>query len=134
MLSFLTSLISILLSIISSFSSSSKENCLNVARNLIQIVDEFFENEISEEEINYAKQHLCGEEIMAGEDMEQRMKQMARCWFSGYNQNSSENILKIINEIQQYVIPKYSMTFLTKEDTITVICNAMLVNVTDESI
>ena len=82
------------------YATSSKENCLNVARNLIQIVDEFFENEISEEEINYAKQHLCGEEIMAGEDMEQRMKQMARCWFSGYNQNSSENILKIINEIQ----------------------------------
>ena len=82
------------------YATSSKENCLNVARNLIQIVDDFFENEISEEEINYAKQHLCGEEIMAGEDMEQRMKQMARCWFSGYNQNSSENILKIINEIQ----------------------------------
>ena len=82
------------------YATSSKENCLNVARNLIQIVDEFFENEISEEEINYAKQHLCGEEIMAGEDMEQRMKQMARCWFSGFNQNSSEDILKFINEIQ----------------------------------
>ena len=82
------------------YATSSKENCLNVAKNLIQIVDEFFENEISDEEINYAKQHLCGEEIMAGEDMEQRMKQMARCWFSGFNQNSSEDILKFINEIQ----------------------------------
>ena len=82
------------------YATSSKENCLNVAQNLIQIVDGFFENEISEEEINYAKQHLCGEEIMASEDMEQRMKQMARCWFSGYNQNSSDNILKIISEIQ----------------------------------
>ena len=82
------------------YATSSKENCLNVAKNLIQIVDEFFENEISNEEINYAKQHLCGEEIMAGEDMEQRMKQMARCWFSGFNQNSSEDILKFINEIQ----------------------------------
>ena len=82
------------------YATSSKENCLNVAKNLIQIVDGFFENEISEEEINYAKQHLCGEEIMAGEDMEQRMKQMARCWFSGFNQNSSEDILKLINEIQ----------------------------------
>ena len=37
---------------------------------------------------------------MAGEDMEQRMKQMARCWFSGFYQNSSEDILKLINEIQ----------------------------------
>ncbi len=82
------------------YATSSKENCLNVAKNLIQIVDGFFENEISEDELNYAKQHLCGEEIMASEDMEQRMKQMARCWFSGYNQNSSDNILKIINEIQ----------------------------------
>jgi predicted Zn-dependent peptidase len=82
------------------YATSSKENCLNVAKNLIQIVDRFFNNEISQEEINYAKQHLCGEEIMSSDDMEQRMKQMARFYFSGYSQHSSEDILKIINEIQ----------------------------------
>lgn len=99
------------------YATSSKENCLNVAKNLIQIVDRFFNNEISQEEINYAKQHLCGEEIMSSDDMEQRMKQMARFYFSGYRQHSSEDILKIINEIQLedlYEILKMIKTDLEK--------------------
>ena len=99
------------------YATSSKENCLNVAKNLIQIVDRFFNNEISQEEINYAKQHLCGEEIMSSDDMEQRMKQMARFYFSGYSQHSSEDILKIINEIQLedlYEILKMIKTDLEK--------------------
>ena len=81
------------------YATSSKENCLNVAKNLIQIVDGFFENEISEQELNYAKQHLCGEEIMSSDDMEQRMKQMARFYFSGYEQYYHEDIIKKIEKI-----------------------------------
>jgi predicted Zn-dependent peptidase len=81
------------------YATSSKENCLNVAKNLIQIVDEFFKNEITLQEINYAKQHLCGEEIMSSDDMEQRMKQMARFYFSGFNQYPQDEIIKLINEI-----------------------------------
>ena len=51
------------------------------------------------QEINYAKQHLCGEEIMSSDDMEQRMKQMARFYFSGFNQYPQDEIIKLINEI-----------------------------------
>ncbi len=81
------------------YATSSKANCLNVAKNLINIVGDFFKNEISLQEINYAKQHLCGEEIMSSDDMEQRMKQMARFYFSGFNQYPQDEIIKLINEI-----------------------------------
>lgn len=81
------------------YATSSKSNCLNVANNLIKKVDEFFVNEITEQELNYAKQHLCGEEIMSSDDMEQRMKQMARFYFSGYEQYSHEDIIKKIEKI-----------------------------------
>jgi predicted Zn-dependent peptidase len=54
---------------------------------------------------------------MSSDDMEQRMKQMARFYFSGYSQHSSEDILKIINEIQLedlYEILKMIKTDLEK--------------------
>lgn len=46
----------------------------------------------------------------------------------------TESLFEIVNELSIYIIPKYTMTFLTKDDIITVICNAMLVNATNESI
>ena len=60
------------------------------------IVDDFLKNDISEEEIDFAKQHLCGEEIMASEDVEQRMKGLARSYFAGYESIEIDQVLELI--------------------------------------
>ncbi|MCR5699349.1 MAG: insulinase family protein [Treponemataceae bacterium] len=78
------------------YATSSKDNSLKVVQDMKRIVDDFFENDISEEEINFAKQHLCGEEIMASEDVEQRMKGLARSYFAGYESIEIETIIDMI--------------------------------------
>ena len=78
------------------YATSSKENSLKVVQDMKTIVDDFLKNDISEEEIDFAKQHLCGEEIMASEDVEQRMKGLARSYFAGYESIEIDQVLELI--------------------------------------
>ncbi|MGP1587792.1 MAG: M16 family metallopeptidase [Treponemataceae bacterium] len=80
------------------YATSSKKNCLTVARDLLKIVKDFFRTELTQKEIDFAKQHLCGEEIMASEDVEQRIKSLSKSYFSGYNVYESEKIIEIIKK------------------------------------
>ncbi|MCR4790992.1 MAG: insulinase family protein [Treponemataceae bacterium] len=98
------------------YATSSKEKSYDVARDLIKIVRDFFINNITEEEINFAKQHLVGEEIMASEDMEQRMKALARNYFSGYELMDSEKIIKIINETPDKILYEILEEFSKKSE------------------
>lgn len=81
------------------YATSSKSNCLNVTSDLLNVVDNFMQYNLEQDEIDFAKQHLCGEEIMASEDMEQRMKQLSKNFFSGYQQMSSEQVIDSINQV-----------------------------------
>ena len=83
------------------YASSAKKNSVRTAKDLsaelTRLAADARNGKIADEEIEAAKEHLCGEEIISGEDMEYRMKRLARNFLCGYAQVSTEDI---VNEIR----------------------------------
>lgn len=63
------------------YASASKKNVKKLIADMKKEMQGLFTLNISEEEVEASKQHLCGEEIIASEDPEQRMKQLALQYF-----------------------------------------------------
>lgn len=90
------------------YASSSKKNTYRVIADLFDQMKLFFTGRISADELESARQHICGEEIIASEDPEQRMKMLARLHFLNLPLLSSEErierIMKIsIEQIQSLI-------------------------------
>ncbi len=82
------------------YASSSKKNTNRVIIDLFDQMKLFFTGRISEDELEAARQHICGEEIIASEDTEQRMKQLARLYFMKLPVLSSEERIERIMQIK----------------------------------
>lgn len=78
------------------YASSSKKNVKKLIADMQKEMALLFSTQISDEELDAAIQHLCGEEIIASEDPEQRMKQLANLFFLDLPLvNSDERIAEI---------------------------------------
>lgn len=81
------------------YSSSAKENLLSVAKTLQDEITLLLEKGFSKNEVDAAKEHLCGEEIINSEDMEQRLKRLSRNYYFNFPQCSVEESIEKIRGI-----------------------------------
>lgn len=81
------------------YASSSKKNVYKVIADLFDQMKLFFTGRISVDELESARQHICGEEIIASEDPEQRMKTLAKLYFLNLPLLSSEERVERIMDI-----------------------------------
>lgn len=81
------------------YASSSKKNTHKLLADLFDQMKLFFSARISSEELEAARQHVCGEEIISSEDPEQRMKQLARLYFLDLPLLSSEERISKVMDI-----------------------------------
>ncbi|MBO4440062.1 MAG: insulinase family protein [Spirochaetaceae bacterium] len=84
------------------YSSVAKKNTAVVLKELENELKKLCSGDISEMEIVAAKEHIVGEEIISSEDVEARMKRLARLYFSKFPLNvyteSIENIRALTKE------------------------------------
>ena len=82
------------------YTSVAKKNTKIAAKELIEELQNLKNNGVSEEEINAAKEHICGEEIISSEDVEARMKRLARLYFMNFDLCTFEEYCEQINSLQ----------------------------------
>ncbi|MBE6350050.1 MAG: insulinase family protein [Spirochaetaceae bacterium] len=81
------------------YASSSLKNLPRLIADLTDEVDAVLKTGFTTEELESAKQHYLGEEIIFSEDMEQKMKRLARTYFSDNEQLSLEELENIVKNI-----------------------------------
>ncbi len=92
----------------SAYASCDKANGKDVARLLQHELERFVHDDFSDEEIEAAKEHLCGEEIINGEDVEYIMKRLQRNYSLGFPFYETDDIIRDIR-------------LVTKEDIIALV-------------
>jgi predicted Zn-dependent peptidase len=63
------------------------------------LFDQSGDRRISETEIDDAREHLCGEELIGSEDMENRMKRLARQYLAGQPLHTVEETVERIRSV-----------------------------------
>jgi predicted Zn-dependent peptidase len=81
------------------YASAAKKMSVRVAETLFRELRRLLKDGMSEAEIDAAKEHLCGEEIISEEDMEYRMKRLMRNHLNGFECASMESTLALIRDI-----------------------------------
>lgn len=66
------------------YASVSRPDTAHLIRELHDEFADLLQNGVSEEEVACAKDHICGEELIAGEDVENRMKRLSQLYFAEY--------------------------------------------------
>lgn len=96
------------------YASSSKKNTVDVVVELYKEISSLISEGITEEELYGIKEHLCGEEMISSEDIEQHTKRLIRNYYQGFEYLNSDDVIKIIKSV-------------TKDDIIACI-NEVLIN------
>ncbi len=81
------------------YASSEKKRVAKVIANLKKEITLLLQDGFSDDEIIAAKEHICGEEIISSEDMEQRMKFLSRNYSLNFTQTSLEETIAQIRAI-----------------------------------
>jgi predicted Zn-dependent peptidase len=81
------------------YASAAKKMSVRVAEALFAELRRLLLEGMSDDEIDAAKEHLCGEEIISEEDMEYRMKRLMRNHLNGFERGSLEATLALIHDI-----------------------------------
>ncbi len=81
------------------YASSAKSQGKKLIEDLFDEMRLFFTNPPSQEEIQMAKEHLAGEELIASDDVEYRMKRLYRNFLFGFKYEQAGNIIKKIRDI-----------------------------------
>lgn len=81
------------------YASSAKKDVENLITEILDEVKNLLNGGITESELEGAKQHLCGEEIIAGEDIEQRTKRLIRSYINTFPYFSTEEIIDDISKV-----------------------------------
>ena len=76
--------------------------CQEISREIQRIV----EKGVSEEEIEAAREHLCGEEIILSEDIENRMKRLFRNFSYGFAQSDWEKTVERLRSVDKEALRK----------------------------
>lgn len=81
------------------YASVTKRNTKTSLKYILQEIEQLLQNGINDEELVSAKEHLCGEEIIASEETDARMKRLYRLYFSGFDLQTIEEYCKTITSI-----------------------------------
>lgn len=81
------------------YCSVAKKNTAFLIQELQTELSSLFEKGVSHEELIVAKEHIKGEEIIASEDVESRMKRLARLYFSNYEIITFEEYIERIQKV-----------------------------------
>ena len=81
------------------YASAAKKDSQKVVATLHSELRKLKEGGFTQEELDAACQHICGEEIIAAEDMEYRSKRLFRHHSLGFPQVSTEEITDLINSL-----------------------------------
>ncbi len=96
----------------SAYASCDKANGKDVARLLQNELERLINDDLHDEEIKAAKEHLCGEEIINGEDVEYIMKRLQRNYSLGFPFYETDDIIRDIR-------------LVTKEDILELVKNLL---------
>ena len=88
------------------YASASKKDSVRVANSLVLELKKLKEFGFTQEELSAACEHLCGEEIIASEEMEYRMKRLFRNYSFGFAQRSPEETVDYLRNITKGKIEK----------------------------
>lgn len=83
------------------YASSTKKNTALVIKNIQKELLAVLKEGFTDNEITAAKEHICGEEIINSEDMEQRMKSLARNWYMDFSQYTPEQTIEAIRAVSK---------------------------------
>ncbi len=100
----------------SAYTSCDKANGKLVARLLQQELERFETDDFSDEEIEAAKEHLCGEEIINGEDVEYIMKRLQRNYSLGFPFYETDDIIRNIRLVTKEDIIAFVKKLLNKNN------------------
>lgn len=95
--------------------STSKQNVYQVIQKVKNEFESILEDGITNSEIQAAKEHLCGENLILSEDVENHMKKLAQDFFSGFDISSIEEINEKISHIEKSDIDKM-LSFFRKDN------------------
>ncbi len=98
------------------YASASKKNVASVVKKVRNELALIIQDGFTDEEILAAKEHIVGEEIIASEDMEQRMKQLAKNYYLGFEQCSVEQTIENIRAVTKKDIERVLNSLLNKEN------------------
>jgi len=82
--------------------SKAASACKEISREIRCIV----EKGVSDDEIEAAREHLCGEEIILSEDIENRMKRLFRNFSYGFAQNDWEKTVERLRSVDKEALRK----------------------------
>ena len=82
--------------------SKAASACKEINREIRRIV----EKGVSDDEIEAAREHLCGEEIILSEDIENRMKRLFRNFSYGFAQNDWEKTVGRLRSVDKEALNK----------------------------
>ena len=88
------------------YASASKKDSVRVANSLVLELKKLKEFGFTQEELSAACEHLCGEEIIASEEMEYIMKRLFRNYSFGFAQRSPEETVDYLRNITKDKIEK----------------------------
>ncbi len=81
------------------YASSAKPSSGRILTDLHTEMEKLFNDGVRETEVEAAREHLCGEELMADSDIENRMKFLERCYDSGYGYKSTDERIALIRSV-----------------------------------
>ena len=82
------------------YASSAKQESSRIVADIQKEIEKLKNNTITQDEVTSAIEHLCGEEMIASEDAEYRMKRLARNFLAGYSLASTEEIIAMLKKIE----------------------------------
>ncbi len=97
------------------YASASKKNVVSVVELLRSELNLILKDGFSDDEILAAKEHIIGEEIIASEDMEQRMKFLSKNYFLNFEQCSLDETITHIRSITIDDVYKVLRSFLLEK-------------------
>jgi predicted Zn-dependent peptidase len=98
------------------YASASKEKTFSVISDMQEELKKLLTNGITESELEGARQHLCGEEIIAGEDMENHVKRMIRSYVNKMDYVDTEKLISDIMSVTKEDVSSFIEELLNNKN------------------
>ncbi len=98
------------------YASASKEKTMCVIADMQDELKKLLASGITEAELEGAKQHLCGEEIIAGEDMENHVKRLIRSYVNKTDFIDTEQIISDIMSVTKEEVSSFIAELLNNKN------------------
>lgn len=116
------------------YASCDRERLVQVCSLLQQEIRLLERGEITENEIEAAKEHLCGEETISGEDMEYLMKRLQRNYSMGFPLRETREVISAIRSVTKDEIISLARLLLDENARALVVYGARVANHTQKEI